>query len=83
MKDIIIMFRQMHPEAGETVKQYITRLSARAKYRNFSDEDDQIRDHIIHTCKSDRLQCKLFKIGQKLNLAKLQDLAQSYEAVEN
>ncbi|XP_014673090.1 PREDICTED: uncharacterized protein LOC106813466 [Priapulus caudatus] len=76
------MFKRLLPEANEPISRYITRLRERAANCEFIDEDDQIRDHIIHTYGSTSLRRKLLQTGKQLTLAKLQEIACAYEAVE-
>ena len=77
------LFKQMTPEVGESVLKYIARLKFRAKTCQFKDSDDQIRDHVIHTVKSEKLRRKLLENGKDLKLDKLKDIAMSFEALAN
>ena len=77
------LFKQMSPEVGENVSKFIARLKTRAKNCSFSDIDDQIRDQVIHTVKSSKLRRKLLENGKNLTLSRLQEIAVSFEAVEN
>ena len=77
------LFKQMQQEDGESVMKFIARLRARGKQCSFQDLDDQIRDQVIHTVRSDRLKRKLLEGGQSLTLVKLQEIVTSFEAVEN
>ena len=77
------LFKQMTPEVGESTLKFIARLKARAKNCQFSDSDDQIRDQVIHTVKSDKLRRKLLESGKDLTLDRLKEIATSFEAVEN
>ena len=77
------LFKQMSPDLGESILKFIARLKARAQNCEFNDIDDQIRDQVIHTVKSDILRRKLLECGKNLTLEKLKEIAITFEAVEN
>ena len=77
------LFKQMTPVVGESILKYIARLKFQAKNCKFSDCDDQIRDQMIHTVKSEKLRRKLLESGKDLTLTKLKEIAMAFEAIEN
>ena len=76
------LFRQMQQEENETIDQFVTRLQDRAKYCEFKDKDEQIRDQVIQACKSQYLRRKLLEKGKDLTVERLQEIARSSEAVD-
>ena len=55
------LFRDLLQTEGETVDHYVTRLRSQAKYCEFMDVDDQIRDQLRHGLRDDDLRQKLLK----------------------
>eukprot|EP00117_Sycon_ciliatum_P022463 scpid41478/ scgid19373/ Uncharacterized protein K02A2.6 len=55
------IFRQMAQKEKETVAQFVTRLRNQAKFCNFTDEEDQIRDQLIQAMSDPKLRQKLLE----------------------
>lgn len=65
------VFRSMSQEESETVDQFITRLRQQAKNCGFGDKlDENVRDQVIHACKSAKLRVKLLE-KKELDLKKV------------
>lgn len=60
-----------------------SKTAGTGKKCEFKDTDDQIRNQVEHAVKSEKLRSKLLEEGKTLTSQKLQEIAQSYEAVEN
>ena len=76
-------FRQLQQSADETVLQFASRLKRYAKDCDYgTDTDNQIRDEILHKCKSDYVRRKLLEECLGLTLARTLELAQQCEKVE-
>ncbi|XP_060558907.1 uncharacterized protein LOC132719176 [Ruditapes philippinarum] len=72
------VFHQSKQMYGETIDNYVVRLSKLAVSCEFIDQDDQIRDHILESCASDDLRKKLLTT-KNLTLERLQEVARTYE----
>ncbi|KAK7104470.1 hypothetical protein V1264_019182 [Littorina saxatilis] len=76
------VFRSMSQEESETVDQFITRLRQQAKNCGFDDKlDENVRDQVIHGCKSSKLRVKLLE-KKELTLKTLADTARAHEAAQ-
>ena len=73
------VFREAKQETNESLDQFITRLRKLTTYcesgNNFNDE---IRDQVIHTCKSIKLRTRLLQ-EQDLTLEKVQNIGRIIE----
>ena len=67
---------QAKQETNESIEQYITRLRQLCLYCEYNDNDEEILDHVIATCKSSKLQkCPLTEAD--LTLEKLITISQT------
>ena len=67
---------QAKQETNESIEQYITRLRQFCLYCEYNDNDEEILDHVIATCKSSKLQkCPLTEAD--LTLEKLITISQT------
>lgn len=77
------VFRNMEQMEKETVSQFVMRLRHVAKDCDYGDQvDNQIRDQVVHKCKSDSLRRKLLEKGKRLTLKKTLEIATTLEAVQ-
>ena len=76
------IFRSLKQEEGETMDQFITQLRKQEENCNWENADEPIRDQVIDKCRSSELRRKLLIKGTDLTLAKLQEIARSFEAVD-
>ena len=77
------VFRNLKQEEGETVDQFMTRLRRQVENCNWDNADEPLRDQVIDKCGSANLRRKLLLKGTHLTLVKAQEIAQSFEAVDN
>lgn len=77
------VFKEMKQEEDETIDQFVTRLRRQTENCEFeaSDIDNQIRDQILHKCKSQKLHEKLLDKGAKLTLKYAIEKGRSEELV--
>jgi hypothetical protein len=77
------VFRSMSQEDSETVDQFITRLRQQAKNCGFqaNQVDENVRDQVIHGCKSSKLRVKLLE-KRELTLKTVADTARAHEAAQ-
>ena len=67
---------------GETVLQFVTRLSKEGKDCNFGvDFDNQMRDAVLCKCRSDYVRRKLLEEREELTLARTLEIAEQCESV--
>ena len=65
----------------ESVDQFVARLREKADCCEFGEtEDENIRDHVIEKCLSNRLRRKLLESGRHLTSDDLQTIARAMEA---
>ena len=77
------LFCQMAQLDQETVDQYITRLTERAKHCEFgASNDDNIRDQVVDKCKSFTLRRKFLEKGGTLTLKLVQEIARAHEVTD-
>ena len=77
------VFRQMKQESGESIDQFVIRLTHQAENCNFGGQQtEQIRDQVIDKCRSSGLRRKLLERGQDLELENVQQIARAMEAAE-
>ena len=77
------VFRSMEQMENETVAQFVMRLRHVAKDCDYGEQtDNQIRDQVVHKCKSDSLRRKLLEKGKNLTLTKTLELAATFETVQ-
>ena len=79
------MFHKMKQEPQETVAQHVARMRVQAQlceYRDANDINENIRDHLVDTCRSVPLRKKLLEKGSALTLDKALQLARTMEAVD-
>ena len=68
------VFREAKQETNESLDQFITRLRKLTTYCEYGNNvNDEIRDEVIHTCKSTKLQTRLLQ-EQDLTLEKVQNI---------
>lgn len=75
------VFRGMSQLPNESVEMYISRLRQRAKYCNFHNIDEMIRDQVIEKCSSHRLRRKLLE-RTNVTLQQVRQIALSIETSE-
>ena len=76
-------FRQMTQETDESVEQFVTRLRQAVEGCDYgADGDNEIRDQLLCSCKSDYLRRKLLEEGKELTLKKTLTVAEQCEGVE-
>lgn len=73
-------FKQLFQKEEETVNDYLVRLREVSKYCNFADEEDQLRDQLVHSMRDDRLKKKA--LSKQWNLRNLLDNAKAEEVSE-
>jgi predicted component of type VI protein secretion system len=72
-------FRQLKQEAGETVRQFATRLKRAAQDCDYGDDtNNQIRDEIMCKCTSNYIRRKLLEEGQGLTLNRTLEIAEQW-----
>ena len=68
------VFREAKQETNESLDQFITRLRKLTTYCEYGNNvNDEIRDEVIHTCKSTKLQTRLLQ-EQDLTLEKVENI---------
>lgn len=76
-------FRQLTQNAGETVRQFVTKLKQAARDCDYgTDTDNQIRDEVLWKCTSEYVRRKLLEEGQTLTLTRTLEIADQCEKVE-
>ena len=74
--------RNLSHAAGDTFRQFATRLQQAARDCNYGEEtDNQIRDEILCKCTSSYIKRNLLEEGQGLSLDKALEIAENYEKV--
>ena len=77
------LFRNMEQKGGEMVAQFVIRLRHVVKDCDYGDRaDNQIRDQVVHRCKSTGLRKKRLGKGRGLTLQSALEIAATYEAVQ-
>jgi hypothetical protein len=77
------VFRQMKQEDGETVDQFVVKLTNQAKNCSFGEDfTEQIRDQVIDKCRSSRLRKRLLEQSGELKLGDVQQIARAMEAID-
>lgn len=76
------LFRQARQEHGETMDNFIVRLSKLSVSCDFPQKEDMIRDQIIDQCRSTELRKKLLAEAN-LTLDKAQTIARTFELSES
>ena len=78
------VFRSMEQHDGETVAQFVTRLTQVVKDCDYGEQaENQIRDQVVLRCKSHELRRKLLEKGEKLTLELLLSTAANHERVQS
>ena len=68
------VFREVKQETNESFDQFITRLRVLTTYCEYGNNvNDEVRDEVIHTCKSTKLQTRLLQ-EQDLTLEKVENI---------
>lgn len=77
------VFRQMCPQQGETMLQFVTRLKQQAKNCDFAEKlDENVRDQLIDKCTDRRLKAKFLEKGT-LTLLQALELARAHETAQH
>ena len=71
-------FEQLIQQRGETAAMYLTRMRQVAESCEYSNVDEEIKDHFITSCLSLKLKRRLLT-EQSLTLDKLQEIARAFE----
>ena len=76
------LFRKTVQASNETIAQYVSRLRVLSEGCDYRDVNVEIKDQVVCSCLSDSLRTKLLHKGADLTLAKLLQIAASFEAVD-
>ena len=77
----IFKFNKLIQESNENIEQYITRLREAAAYCAFDNTDAMIMNHVIYSCKSNKLRRKLLEI-ENPTLDDLLKTGRLYDSIE-
>ena len=75
------VFHKSKQSAGETIDNYVVRLSKLAISCEFTDKNEMIRDQVVNSCCSTKLRKKLLE-EETLTLDKVKTIARTYELSE-
>lgn len=75
------VFKQAHPNSGESIDSFITRLRTLAETCEFESVENEIRDQFVMTCSSHSFRTKLLR-EKDLTLSKLITMARAKELAE-
>ncbi|XP_044180982.1 uncharacterized protein K02A2.6-like [Acropora millepora] len=76
----VYKFRNATQDPGKPLDSYHTRLRRLAQLCEFTDEEEEIKSHIILTCSSSRLRCRALR--ENMNLKAILDYARGLEMAE-
>ena len=78
------LFRCTEQKENESIAQFVTRLRQAVKDCDYGDQsENQIRDQVVHKCRSVQLRKKLLEEGEKLQLKDVLRIAATQEAVQS
>ena len=76
------VFHKSKQSAGETIDNYVVRLSKLAISCEFTDKNEMIRDQVVNSCWSTKLRKKKLLEEETLTLDKVKTIARTYELSE-